>query len=135
MALSHLKPEKVAREEIKENTCPNDAAADVCLKSLSQSLSLQRATSALMFIQLKIFAELTQGDRFALTEAELCVALRLRGLCSVEDWAGAVRMNAKARRVAELHTTGWIPEEVAQIYGGACLYISVFVHLCAHAYL
>lgn len=76
-----------------------------------------------MFTQLGMFSELTQGDRFALTEAELGVALRLRGLCSIEDWEGAVGMQAKARRVAELHTTGRIPEEVAQIYGGACLFI------------
>ena len=72
-----------------------------------------------------MFAELSKGSRFALTEAELGVALRLRGLCSVEDWEGAVSMQVRARRVAESHNSGWIPEEVAQIYGGACLFICV----------
>ena len=76
-----------------------------------------------MFFQLKMFESLTTRTVFKLTETDLAFAQRLRLLCSIEDWDNADAVSRIALRVAEKFVSGWIPEEVCQIYadiGLAC---------------
>ena len=68
-----------------------------------------------MFRVLKMFEGLVSP--FKLTLSELSAASHLRFLCGVEDWENAIAFSKKAAlRIAETHSSGWIPEEVCQIY-------------------
>ena len=76
-----------------------------------------------MFFQLKMFEGLTTRTVFKLTESDLVFAQRLRLYCSVQDWDNADALSRLALCVAEKFASGWIPEEVCQIYadiGLAC---------------
>ena len=76
-----------------------------------------------MFFQLKMFEGLTTRTVFKLTESDLVFAQRLRLYCSVQDWDNADALSRLALRVAEKFASGWIPEQVCQIYadiGLAC---------------